>query len=121
MPKHIPDEYDRIARENRRATLHVLDRMNAAAEEKLYGERNKAGSLLANGLFMHSITPTLVWDGLSSSHIARGHGANTQVPAPPIRTEQRPNQHESAAPTTVSSAWRDSSEPLRPLHMAASG
>ena len=53
----------------------------------------------------------------SSSHIARGHGANTQASAArPISTEQHPNQHECAAPTTVSSAWRDSSEPQRPLH-----
>ena len=56
----------------------------------------------------------LMWS--SSSHIARGHWVNTQVPAiRPIRTEQHPNQHECAAPTTVSSAWRDSSEPQRSL------
>ena len=39
---------------------------------------------------------------------------NTQAPARrPIRTEQRPNQHERAAPTTVSSDWKDSSKPQR--------
>ena len=63
----------------------------------------------------------LMWS--SSSHIARGHWANTQAPAVgPIRTKQRPNQHECAAPTTVSSAWRDSSEPQStPRQPAADG
>ena len=35
----------------------------------------------------------LMWS--RSSHIARGHGENTQAPVVrPVRTEQRPNQHE---------------------------
>ena len=49
-------------------------------------------------------------------HRKGDHWVNTQAPAVrPIRTEQRPSQHERAAPTTVSSAWRDSSEPQKPL------
>ena len=56
-----------------------------------------------------------MWDGLEIKPHLGGHGANTQASARPIRTEQRPNQHKRATLATVSSAWRDSSEPQRPL------
>ena len=56
------------------------------------------------------------WMWSSSSHIARGQGSNTQLLSQPTKTKQRPHQHRSPAPTTVSSASRDSSEPQRPLH-----